>query len=162
MVLRPKARPKYHHWGHRPPQALDRECLAEDDGFSSQRAAASARAPPLYEGQIFQMLADMKEQMKVQQAQSDRDWKQAALDRNNAVKEQEALKQHNDQLQAQIVTLQKKPRSRQNQRTNLRPGRLKPTALSELEAVETNFPLHEDCSDDKVDSPHFQMGAQHS
>ena len=45
------------------------------------------------------MLADMKEQMKEQQAQSDRDLKQAALDRDNIAREQEALKQHNDKLQ---------------------------------------------------------------
>jgi len=43
------------------------------------------------------MLADMKEQME-QQAQSDRDQKQATLDRDNATREQEALKQQNDQL----------------------------------------------------------------
>ena len=47
------------------------------------------------------MLVDMKEQ----QAQSNCDWKQAALNHDKAAQEQEALKQHNDQLQAQIVAL---------------------------------------------------------
>ena len=42
------------------------------------------------------MLADMKEQMKEQQAQSDRDREQAALNRENAIREQEALRQLND------------------------------------------------------------------
>ena len=51
------------------------------------------------------MLTDMKEQMK-DQAQSDRDRKQAALDRGNAIREQEALKQHINELQAQIATPQ--------------------------------------------------------
>ena len=51
------------------------------------------------------MLADMKEQMYEQQAQSYHDQKQAALNRERAAHEQEALKQLNDQLQAQIVTL---------------------------------------------------------
>jgi len=49
-----------------------------------KRAATSARSSPLYEGQIFQMLTDMKEQMKEQQAQSDHNWMQAALARDNA------------------------------------------------------------------------------
>jgi len=38
------------------------------------------------------MLADMKEQMKEQQAQSDRDREQAALDCENAIREQEVLR----------------------------------------------------------------------
>jgi len=39
------------------------------------------------------MLADMKEQMKEQQSQSDHDWEQVALDRERAAAhEQEALK----------------------------------------------------------------------
>ena len=53
------------------------------------------------------MLIDMKEHMREQYVQSDHDRKQAALDRDNAVREQEALKQHNDQLQEQIAAFQK-------------------------------------------------------
>ena len=53
------------------------------------------------------MLADMKEQMKEQQARSDRNRKQAALDRKNAAHEQKVLKRLNDQLQTQIATLQR-------------------------------------------------------
>jgi len=52
------------------------------------------------------MLTDMKEQMKEQQAQSARDRKQAALDCDNAIREHEPLRQLNNQLQAQIATLQ--------------------------------------------------------
>ena len=53
------------------------------------------------------MLIDMKRQMKEQQAQSDCNQKQATLDRDNDAREQEAFKQHNDQLQVQIAVLQK-------------------------------------------------------
>ena len=42
------------------------------------------------------MLTDMKEQMKEQQARSDRNWKQAALDCENVIREEEALRQLND------------------------------------------------------------------
>jgi len=42
------------------------------------------------------MLADIKKQMKEQQVQSDRNREQAALDRERAAHEQEALKQLND------------------------------------------------------------------
>ena len=48
----------------------------------------------------------MKKKMKEQQAQSDRDRQQAALDHENGIREQEALRQLNNQLQAQIVALQ--------------------------------------------------------
>ena len=53
------------------------------------------------------MLIDIKEQIKKQQAWSDSDREQAALDSENTVREQEALKQLNDQLLAQIATLQR-------------------------------------------------------
>ena len=59
----------------------------------------------LYEGQILQMLADMKEQME-QQARSNRDREQAAPDREDTVCEQGALRQLNDQLHVQIDALQ--------------------------------------------------------
>jgi len=65
-------------------------------------AAASVRLT-LFEGQILQMLAHMKEL----QAQSDRNREQAALDHEIAAHEQEALKQLNDQLQTQNTTLQR-------------------------------------------------------
>ena len=45
------------------------------------------------------MLADMKEQMKEQQLQSDRDREQVALNHENTTSEQEALKYLNNQLQ---------------------------------------------------------------
>ena len=51
------------------------------------------------------MLTDLKEQMKEKQARSDHDRKQAALDRENIDREQEALKQLNDQLHARITAL---------------------------------------------------------
>ena len=51
------------------------------------------------------MLANMKQQVKKQQARSDRDQKQVTLDRENVICEQEALRQLNNQLQAQIVIL---------------------------------------------------------
>jgi len=38
------------------------------------------------------MLADMKEQMKEQQAQTDRDREQTAFDSENVIREQEALR----------------------------------------------------------------------
>ena len=52
------------------------------------------------------MLVDMKEQMKEQQAQSNRDREQTFLDRENVIREQEALSQLKNQLQAQIAALQ--------------------------------------------------------
>ena len=47
------------------------------------------------------MLTDMKEQ----QAQSDREWEQATLDCENAIREQKSLRHLNEQVQTQIVTL---------------------------------------------------------
>jgi len=51
------------------------------------------------------MLANMKDQIKEKQTQSDHDWEQASLTRENDAHEQEALKHDNDQLMAQITTL---------------------------------------------------------
>ena len=48
--------------------------------------------PPLYESQILQMLIEMKEQIKEQQARLDHDLKQATLDCENVAREQEVLK----------------------------------------------------------------------
>jgi len=42
------------------------------------------------------MLADLKKQIKEQQAQSNRDWEQAALDHKNVIREQEALRHLNN------------------------------------------------------------------
>jgi len=57
-----------------PLHTIDRELVGEHTGSSSsQRAAANACVSLLYEGQIIQMFVDMKEQMKDQQARSDRD-----------------------------------------------------------------------------------------
>jgi len=44
------------------------------------------------------MLTNMREQTKEQQTQFDRDREQAALDRESIIREQEALKQLNNQL----------------------------------------------------------------
>ena len=48
-----------------------------------------SKHPSQYEDQILQMLTDMKEQMKEQQAQSDCDREQAAVDREIAIREYE-------------------------------------------------------------------------
>jgi len=61
------------------------------------------------------MLTYMKEQMKEQQAQSDRNREQTTFDRENVVREQEALRQLNDQLQAQISALQNNQSSTQSE-----------------------------------------------
>ena len=67
----------------------------------------NVQAPPSqYDDQILQMLADLKEQMKEQHAQTDRDQEQVALDRKNAIREHEALRQLNEQLRIQIAALQ--------------------------------------------------------
>ena len=50
------------------------------------------------------MLANMKEQMKEQQAQSDCDRKQASLDREKALREQEALRRHNDNFRIKSLS----------------------------------------------------------
>jgi len=73
----------------------------------------------LFEGRIFQMLADIKQQ----QAQSDRCREQAALDRERVTHEQEGLKQLNYQLQAQIDTLREQ-RSKQSQIASMKSERL--------------------------------------
>ena len=54
--------------------------------------------------------------MKEQQAQADRDREQAALDRENAILEQEALRRLNDQFYAQITPLQNNQSSMQLER----------------------------------------------
>ena len=65
-----------------PPPAIDQQHTTEDTGsFSPHKAATNFRPQLLFEGQILQMLADMKEQMKKQQAQLDRDQEKAVLDR---------------------------------------------------------------------------------
>ena len=63
-----------------PPLAIDQPHTTEDTGLSSpQGAAANIQASlPQNKDQFFQ-LADMKQQMK-KQAETDHDWKQAALD----------------------------------------------------------------------------------
>jgi len=66
-----------------PPPAVNQQHATEDTISSPQEAAASVRPMPLFEGQILQILIDVKEQMTEQQAQSDRDWEQAALDRKS-------------------------------------------------------------------------------
>jgi len=61
-----------------PPYPANRERATDDVGSSFQRIATSAQLP-LFEGQLLQMLVDMKEQIE-QQARSDRDREQETLD----------------------------------------------------------------------------------
>ena len=57
-----------------PPLADDQQRATEDTGSSSpQGVAASIQPTPLFEGQMLQMLVDMKKQMKGQQIRSDHD-----------------------------------------------------------------------------------------
>jgi len=62
------------------------------------------------------MPADMKEQIKKQQAQFNRDQEHAVLDRENAIHEQEALRQLDNQPQAQIAALQNNLTSTQSEK----------------------------------------------
>ena len=72
-----------------PPLTIDQPHATEDTSFfSPSRSAANVQAPPLqYDEQLLQILTDMKEQMKEQQAQSDRDREQVANDRKNVIRE---------------------------------------------------------------------------
>ena len=94
--------------GARPPPAIDQPHTTEDSGSSSPKGAAAniQASPSQYEEQLLQIFADMKEHMKEQQAQSDRDREHMALDRENAIREQEAVRQLNKQLQTKIAALQ--------------------------------------------------------
>jgi len=56
------------------------------------------------------MIVDLKEQMKEQLVQSDRDWKQAALDRENAIREQEVLG-HLSKLPSRTPRHQRNPKA---------------------------------------------------
>ena len=47
--------------------AIDRQHATEVTGSSSPPGTAASAQPPLFEGQILQILIDMKEQMKEQQ-----------------------------------------------------------------------------------------------
>jgi len=87
MVPCPKVGPT-HCQGTIPPHTIDRECVTKDiSSSSSQRAAANTCSLPLYEGQILQILADMKEQVKEQPIQSDCARELAALDHENTARE---------------------------------------------------------------------------
>ena len=84
--LSPKGGTNTDTRGTVPPHASNCERITDDaDSFSSQRIAANAQ-PLLFEGQIFQILADMKKQMKKQRAQSDHEREQVALDHKNVVR----------------------------------------------------------------------------
>ena len=84
-----------------PLPTIDQPHPTEDTGSPSPLGTAvDVQAPlPQYEDQLLQMHVDIKEQMKEQHAQSDRDWKHATLDRQNAICEQE-VRQLNEQLPA--------------------------------------------------------------
>jgi len=103
-----------------PPLAIDQPYTTERhwfllaSGSNRQRPSSPAAVRRL----ALQMLVDMKEQMKEQQAQSDRDREQAALGRENAICEQEALRQLKEQPQAQIAAL-RTPRHRHSRKASL-------------------------------------------
>ena len=63
----------------------------------------SVQPPQQYENQLLQMLTNMKERMKEQEAQSDHGQEQVTLDRKNVIREYEALRQLNNRLHAQIA-----------------------------------------------------------
>ena len=107
-----------HHLGHGPSPVVDQPHTTKDIGSSPQKAAANVQPPPQYEDQTLQMLAGMNEQTKEQQAQSNHDREQAALDRENVIREQEALRQLNEQLQAQIVA-SRTPRHRHSTKASI-------------------------------------------
>ena len=76
-----------------PPLTDEQSHTTKDTGSSSpQGATTCAQLPQRHEDQFLQMLTEMKEQMKEQQAQLDRDREQAALNCENAISEQEALR----------------------------------------------------------------------
>jgi len=86
-----KGRTNTNTGGMIPSHIINHECPTHDTSSSSRRIATSTHLP-LYEDQILHMLNDMKEQMKEQQAQSDRHREQAALDCENVDHEHEVLK----------------------------------------------------------------------
>ena len=101
------------------------------------------------------MLVDLKEQMKEQQAQSVRDRKQAALDCDNTAREQEALKQHNNQLYAQIVALK---RTQGQMQPEDEPGIGEALVNGPITSLRQSIPtslLREDYSDNEADSSRF-------
>jgi len=75
------------------PASIDQPHTSKNIGSflpQTQKAVAIVQVLSLqYEDQLFQILADMKEQMNEHQAYSDRDREQAALDRDNAIHEHE-------------------------------------------------------------------------
>jgi len=72
----------------------------------SQVTTGDIHPPSIYEAQLLQMFADMKEELTKQQALFDCEWEQAEHDREHAAREREEMKHLNDQLPAQIAILQ--------------------------------------------------------
>jgi len=94
------------------------------------------------------MLTDMKEQKKEQKIRSDRDQEQAT-------REQEALKRHNDQLQAQIAVLQRAQEHMQSKSESEIGETRTNEPVTNLRRPRSTSPLHEDYSDNKADPPTF-------
>jgi len=63
--------------------------------ISSREPTATSQPSQRQENLLFQKLLEMKEQIKKQQLQSDREWAQMTLNRDNIFREQEELKQLN-------------------------------------------------------------------
>ena len=72
---------------------------------TSQDPSVGTQPPQQQEDQLFQMLHEMKKQIKKQQRKSGHEREQIILDYENILREQKGLKQLNQQLQAQVVTL---------------------------------------------------------
>ena len=62
------------------------QCVEGTDSISPQEPSASVQSSQPQEDQFFQMLYEMKEQMKEQQQQSNREWEQMALERENILR----------------------------------------------------------------------------
>lgn len=107
------------------------------------------------------MLAGMKEQMKEQQARSDSNRQQATLECENIVREQEALKQLNDQLQTQVAALQSTQAQMQSEDEPERQGMQVDGPITNLRWLRPTSPLHEGGFDNEADSPRFRMEVQH-
>ena len=85
-----------------------------------------------------------------------------ALDRENNVREQEALKQHNDQLPAQVTVLQGTQAQTQSEDE---PGRQETQVDGHITNLRRSRPtslLLEDNSDNEADSLRFQTVVQHN
>ena len=79
--------------------------MEETVSSTSQGVAGDIHSPSTYEAQLFQMFADMEEMVE-QQTLFDRERERLKHDRENTTRDWEEMKCLNDQLLAQITTLQ--------------------------------------------------------